>query len=123
MARILVVEDDEDLSERLKDWLLFEKHIVETVFSGPEAVEHLQFGQYDIIVLDWHLPGMDGPDVCKQYRASGGATPILMLTGRDGAAAKVAGLEAGANDFLAKPFHLKDLSARLAKLLSATPAP
>ena len=122
MARILVVEDDADLSERLKDWLVFEKHIVETVFSGPEALEHLQFCQYDVVVLDWHLPGMDGPDVCKNYRLSGGLTPILMLTGRDGAAAKVAGLEAGASDFLAKPFHLKDLSARLTRLLTATPA-
>jgi DNA-binding response OmpR family regulator len=117
MARILVVEDDEDLSERLKDWLVFQKHIVETAHDGNEALEQMEFGQWDVIVLDWHLPGMDGPDVCKLYRSKGGGTPILMLTGRDGSAAKVAGLQAGANDFLPKPFHLKELSERLNTLL------
>jgi DNA-binding response OmpR family regulator len=117
MAKILVVEDDPDLSERLKDWLTFQKHDVELVYTGPEALENLQFGEFDIAVLDWTLPGMDGPDVCKEYRKAGGTKPILMLTGHDSAEAKATGLAAGANDFLIKPFHLKELSARLETLL------
>ncbi len=119
MARILVVEDDYDLSDRLKTWLEFEKHIVEAAFTGPEALEHMQFGEYDLVILDWQLPGMDGPDVCKEYRKSGGKSPVLMLTGRDGSAAKQTGLAAGATDFLQKPFDLKSLSARINTLVAA----
>lgn len=117
MPRILLAEDDTFLSEQIRQWLEFEKFLVDAVFTGPEAVEHLQFESYDVIVLDGHLPGMDGLDICKQYRSGGGTTPILMLSGRDTAKDKQAGLDAGANDYLLKPFHLKELSSRLKKLI------
>lgn len=117
MARILIAEDDTFLSDQIRQWLEFEKFIVDAVYTGPEAVEHLQFEEYDVVVLDGNLPGMDGLDVCKTFRANGGLTPILMLSGRDQAKDKKAGYDAGANDYLLKPFHLKELSTRLKKLM------
>ncbi len=117
MAKILLVEDDHCLSETVSQWLLFENHIVETAFTGPEAAEQLRFDTFDIIVMDWHIPEITGLEVCKQYRTNGGTTPILMLSGSDTSAERNEGLRAGANDYLKKPFHLKELSSRLAKLL------
>lgn len=119
MAKILLVEDDPCLSETVSQWLQFEKHMVETAFTGPEAVEQLRFETFDIIVMDWHIPEMTGIEVTKQYRSGGGTTPILMLSGNDTSAERQEGLKAGANDYLKKPFHLKELSVRLQKLLTA----
>jgi two-component system, OmpR family, manganese sensing response regulator len=119
MARILLVEDDFDLNDRLKTWLEFEKYIVESAFTGTDALEQMQFGEFDIIILDWHLPEKDGPDVCKEYRDGGGKAPVLMLTGNDDASARATGLAAGATDFLCKPFDLKALSARIKSLVPA----
>ncbi|HEY9719603.1 MAG TPA: response regulator [Trichormus sp.] len=119
MAKILLVEDDPCLSETVSQWLQFEKHMVETAFTGPEAVEQLRFGTFDIVVLDWHIPEINGLDVCRQYRSAGGKTPILMLSGNDTSAERQEGLRAGADDYLKKPFHLKELSVRLQKLLTA----
>jgi OmpR-family two-component system manganese-sensing response regulator len=117
MAKILLVEDDACLSETVSQWLTFEKHIVETAHTGGEAVEQLNYDTFDIIVLDWHLPELTGLEVCKQFRQKGGTTPILMLSGNDTSAERQQGLNAGANDYLKKPFHLKELSLRLKKLL------
>lgn len=122
MAKILLVEDDPCLSETVAQWLTFEKHMVETAFTGPEAVEQLNFETFDIIVMDWHIPEMTGIEVTKQYRTKGGTTPILMLSGNDTTAERQEGLRAGANDYLKKPFHLKELSQRLQKLLNETKA-
>lgn len=117
MAKILVVEDDTSLLSDVSDWLEFEKHTVESVSDGKEAEERLRFYQYDLVVLDWELPGAHGVDICQRYRAGGGSTPILMLTGKSEIADKEQGLDAGADDYLTKPFHLKELSARVRALL------
>lgn len=117
MAKILVVEDDVDLSCKVNDWLSFEQHLVEVVYDGQEAHDRLRVYSYEVVVLDWDLPKMTGLEVCKQYRNQGGHTPILMLTGKDAIAEKEAGLDAGADDYLTKPFHLKELSARIRALL------
>lgn len=117
MAKILVVEDDVDLSCKVNDWLSFEQHLVEVVYDGREAYDRLRVYCYEVVVLDWDLPKMTGLEVCKQYRDQGGHTPILMLTGKDAIAEKEAGLDAGADDYLTKPFHLKELSARIRALL------
>lgn len=122
MANILLVEDDTDLSETLQDWLGYQQHQVEAVYNGPEALEQMRFGAFDIVVLDWQLPGMDGIDVLKHYRAEGGAMKVLMLTGRTEAKEIKLLLEAGATDYMAKPFNLKDLSARIEKILSGATA-
>ncbi len=123
MPKVLLVEDDVNLSDTVKEWLLYEQFDVETAHSGPEAMEQLEFSTFDLVILDWHLPGMDGIDICKNYRAAGGTTPIIMLTGMDNAEERQAGLRAGANDYLKKPFKLKELSQRLKSLLEAHSAP
>ncbi|HEY9734428.1 MAG TPA: response regulator transcription factor [Drouetiella sp.] len=119
MARVLLVEDDESLSETVKQWLLFEKHAVETAATGYDAIEQLRFGEFDIVLMDWQLPEMTGIEICKQYRAGGGKTPIMMLSGNDSAAERQMGLDSGANDYMRKPFKLKDLSERMNKLINA----
>lgn len=118
MANILLVEDDTDLSETLQDWLLFQQHVVEAVYTGTEALEQMRFSTYDIVVLDWQLPGMNGIDVLKTYRAEGGKMPVLMLTGRTEAKEIKALMDAGATDYMAKPFNLKELSARVEQIVT-----
>lgn len=121
MSRILLVEDDQDLAQRIIKWLQAERHSVEHVANGREALEYLEGRQYDIIILDWQLPEVPGLDVCKQFRATGGTTPVLMLTGKADITDKESGLDAGADDYLTKPFHPRELSARL-RALSRRPA-
>ena len=120
MSSILLVEDDTDLSETLQDWLIFQQHNVEAVYTGTEALEQMRFGTYDIVVLDWQLPGMNGIDVLKVYRSEGGKTPVLMLTGRTEAKEIQALMDAGATDYMAKPFNLKELSARVDQIMAKT---
>ena len=113
MARVLIVDDDEELAERLNLWLTHEEHYCETVYNGAEAFNLLKSKEYELVILDWDLPGMKGIDVCKNFRESGGSTPILMLTGHTNMSDKEMGFDAGADDYLTKPFHLKELSARV----------
>lgn len=120
MAKILIVEDDADLSGRVNEWLTFEKHSVEQSFDGNDADEKLRFYKYELVVLDLNLPGMSGLAVCRNFRASGGATPILILTGKDAVQEKEEGLDSGADDYLTKPFHMRELSARVRALLRRT---
>jgi OmpR-family two-component system manganese-sensing response regulator len=123
MARILLVEDDPCLSETVSQWLSYQQHSVETATTGLEAVEQLRFDTFDIIILDWHIPELSGIEVCKQFRSTGGTTPILMLSGNDSASERQTGLHAGATDYLKKPFQLKELTNRMQKLLPNPPAP
>jgi len=122
MAKILIVEDDKQLSGLLVDWLTGEGHVPDPVYNGRDGLERLKFYRYDVVVLDWELPGLSGPDLCRQYRAEGGQTPILMLTGKKELEEKETGLDSGADDYLTKPFHMKELSARLRALLRRAPA-
>jgi len=117
MANLLLVEDDENLRETMQDWLIFERHTVSIAISGPEALEQLSMHDFDLIILDWYLPDIDGIDVLKSYRAAGGKTPVLLLTGQDSASARQAGLQAGADNFLSKPFRLQQLSEEMTSTL------
>ncbi len=117
---MLVVEDDENLRETVQDWLIFEKHTVEIAMTGPEALEQLSISQFDLIVLDWFLPDIDGIDVLKKYRAMGGVTPVLMFSGRDSDEARQASIAAGATKFLKKPFRLQELSATIKETLEGS---
>ena len=118
MAKVLVVEDDKETSALVQDWLsTMEHHTVETLGDGEHAMSALKMHQYDVIVLDWQLPGASGPDICRHYRQAGGSTPILMLTARDTVDDKEKGFDTGVDDYLTKPFHLKELSARIRALL------
>jgi DNA-binding response OmpR family regulator len=120
MSKILIVEDEEDLAAQVRDWLVREHHTVKHVANGSDAVDQLAVSKYDVIILDWLLPGMDGIQVCKKYRSMGGKTPILMLTAKSTIEDKETGLDSGADDYLSKPFHLKELSARIRALIRRT---
>lgn len=117
MAKILIVEDEPDLAEPVRAYLTHEHHLVEVVADGNEALERLRFYKYDLIVMDWMLPGMHGVEVCKHFRASGGTTPILMLTSRKQVNDKITGLDSGADDYLTKPFDVQEIAARVRALL------
>lgn len=117
MAKILIVEDNSELLDNVREWLTGEQHIVDCCGDGVEALAYLSTYEYDAIVLDWTLPKMSGLEVCKQYRGQGGTTPILMLTGRRTVDDKESGLDAGADDYLTKPFEVRELSARLRALM------
>ena len=117
MARILIAEDYDDLREMIKDLLTQESHFVMDAPNGRVAQDMLNQDSFDLIILDWELPHVYGIDICKQFRSRGGKTPILMLTGKKDISDKEEGFDAGADDYLTKPFHPKELSARVKALL------
>lgn len=118
MPKILVIEDDEMMAAAIEDSLTMQNHTVETLMSGEEGLDRLRFYEYDLIICDWGLPGeVSGIDICKTFRSRGGKTPVLMLTGKSSIDEKECGLDAGADDYLTKPFHIKELTARVRALL------
>lgn len=121
MSKILIIEDDVKLSETLLEWLELQSHTPEAIHDGLAAYERLSLCKYDVIIADWNLPGMSGVELVRRFRADGGKTPILMLTGRGELAEKTAGLDAGADDYLSKPFHMTELGARVRALLRRSP--
>lgn len=117
MAKILLVEDDQDLVSRLKDWFTAEKHMLETAANGEDGLQLLTNFEYDIVLLDWTLPGVSGLDVCKRYRSNGGTTFVIFLTGKGDIASKEQALDCGADDYLVKPFDTRELSARIRSVM------
>ena len=117
MAKILLVDDDKDLLESVAEWLRAESHVLELCHSGEEALEFIEFSDFDAIILDWNMPGISGLDVCRSLRMKGVHTPIMFLTGRNDLAHKEFGLDSGADDYVTKPFDLREVSARLRALL------
>jgi two-component system, OmpR family, response regulator MprA len=115
--RVLVVDDEPPVREALERALRLEGYEVELAAGGAEALHRLAFGAPDAVVLDVLMPGVDGLDVCRRLRRDGNRAPVLMLTARDGVSDRVSGLDAGADDYLAKPFALEELLARLRALL------
>jgi DNA-binding response OmpR family regulator len=111
--RILLVEDDRSISHFLLKGLREERHIVDLVEDGVEAEERAYADDYDVIILDLMLPGMNGVDVCRRLRAHAVDTPILMLTARGETQDRITGLDAGADDYLTKPFEFDELLARI----------
>jgi len=122
MARILVVEDEKDLSKLIADWLRRDHHLVEQAFDGKSALGQMKSSSFDVIVLDWMLPEMEGTEVCRKYRQAGGNAAIIMLTARQSLDDKAEGFEAGADDYLTKPFQLKELAMRVKALLRRSSA-
>jgi two-component system response regulator MprA len=118
-ARILVVDDERALRDSLRRALLLEGYDVELAANGAEALERLgsHEAQPDAIVLDVLMPGLDGLEVARRLRRAGNTTPILMLTARSEVEDRVAGLDAGADDYVLKPFALEELFARMRALL------
>ena len=117
---VLVVEDDAAVLESLVRALGQDGYAVDTASNGHLALSAVAAKEPDVVVLDVGLPGIDGLAVCRRYRADGRRTPVLMLTARDAISDRVAGLEAGADDYLVKPFALAELLARLRALLRRT---
>jgi two-component system OmpR family response regulator len=115
--RILVVEDDTNLNRQLKDALTEAGYAVDVAFDGEEGHYLGETEPYDAIVLDIGLPQMDGISVLEAWRREGRTTPVLLLTARDRWSDKVQGIDAGADDYVAKPFHMEEVLARLRALV------
>ena len=115
--RVLVAEDDVGLRNVLARGLRENNYVVDAVADGEEALRFLRSYDYELAVLDWRMPGMSGLDVLRWIRSRQRPTPVLMLTARDAYADRVTGLDAGADDYLVKPFALAELRARLRALL------
>lgn len=111
--RILLAEDEKALSKALVTILQRNNYSVDAVYDGQSALDYLENGNYDIVILDIMMPKIDGLTVLKTVRKKGNLTPILLLTAKSEVDDKVEGLDAGANDYLAKPFHAKELLARI----------
>jgi two-component system, OmpR family, alkaline phosphatase synthesis response regulator PhoP len=116
-ARLLIVEDEPAIALALEDDLTLEGYDVTVVHDGLEGLKRAREGRFDAILLDVMLPGKDGFEVCRELRRAHVRTPILMLTARAHEAEKVLGLEAGADDYVTKPFGVRELRARIAALL------
>lgn len=114
--RILVVEDEQKISAYVKRGLEEQGFAVDAVYTGLEALDWAEAAPYDLVILDILLPKMDGLSVCEELRKRGDRVPILMLTARDAIDDRVAGLDSGADDYLVKPFALKELLARVRAL-------
>lgn len=117
MTKILIVDDDVELSDVVACWLQGERYVVEQVGTCAQALSFLKTYSYDVILLDWELPDGEGIDLCRNLPERNRQTPVLFLTGRGTADSVARGLDCGAEDYLTKPFELKELSARIRVLL------
>ena len=112
--RLLIIEDNQDIAANLVDYMKARGHVVDMAADGLGGIHLALVNEYDAIVLDIMLPGMDGLTLCRKLRTEGGReTPILILTARDSLDDKLLGLEAGADDYVVKPFALREVEARL----------
>ncbi len=121
--KVILVEDEPDLGTAIKRTLNQEKYVVDWVLDGTEAWHYLesQWTQYTLAIFDWLLPGLSGLELCKRLRTRNNPLPVLMLTAKDRMEDKVAGLDAGADDYLVKPFGMVELLARLRALQRRSP--
>jgi two-component system copper resistance phosphate regulon response regulator CusR len=120
--RVLIVEDEPAVADLLDRALREAAWAPDVAGTGAAALEALAINDYDLVVLDVGLPDMSGFDVCRQWRRRGGRTPVLMLTARQGLGDRVTGLDAGADDYLGKPFAIEELLARLRALARRPPS-
>jgi len=111
--RLLVIEDEPGIARFLKQGLEEEAYAVDVAGSGPEGLAQAQAQPYDLLLVDWMLPGLTGLEVCRQLRASRNHTPLIFLTAKDTVADTIVGLQAGANDYIKKPFHFEELLERI----------
>ncbi|MBD2439734.1 two-component system response regulator RppA [Nostoc sp. FACHB-110] len=115
--RILLVDDEVELTDPLSRVLTREGYTVDAVYDGTNGSELAATSSYDLLILDWMLPGKTGLEICQQLRQQGKSTPVLFLTAKDTLDDRVEGLDAGADDYLVKPFELRELLARVRALL------
>ncbi|HEY9788553.1 MAG TPA: response regulator transcription factor [Candidatus Obscuribacterales bacterium] len=118
---VLIIEDDTSISQIVATWLNGDYYDTTCVTTAEEGLEALANNRFDLIILDWMLPGSSGISFCKEYRERGGTLPILMLTGKSKQEEITSGLDTGCDDYLTKPFELRELSARVRALLRRPP--
>lgn len=117
MSKILLVEDDVELCSYLEQWLRQESLDFESAQTGEAALQLLSRHKFDLIVLDWDLPDLPGIEICRRYRADGGNAAVIFLTGRGAIDSKESGFDSGADDYMVKPFDVRELGARIRSLL------
>jgi DNA-binding response OmpR family regulator len=117
MYKILIIEDDPDLNRNIKETFIEEQMIVETAFDGIIAEKLLKKSVFDCIILDINLPGKNGYELCNEFRQYNKSTPVIMLTAFDELEDKIQGFNSGADDYLTKPFYMKELILRVQALL------
>ncbi|KKR05721.1 MAG: Two component transcriptional regulator, winged helix family [candidate division WS6 bacterium GW2011_GWF2_39_15] len=115
--RILIVEDDLTISKNLRTFLERSSYVVDVARHGNEGLERALNEEYDLVILDWMLPGKNGIEICHEIRKSGKTVPVIMLTAKSQVEDKVEGLDVGADDYLTKPFEMSELLARVRALL------
>lgn len=121
MAKVLIVDDDKDTRELVRDILLQERHGVDCCSSADEAWDFIKTYNYDVLIFDWEMPGMTGPELLQKYRQSGGATPVIMLTARTSSPDKVKGFDSGADRYLTKPIDHLELNGFIRAVLRRAP--
>lgn len=119
--RILLVDDEEELAQPLKRILTNQGYVVDSANSGDRGWELAQTSDYDLLILDWMMPEKSGVEICSELRQKGDRTPVLILTAKDTLDDRVMGLDSGADDYLVKPFELRELLARVRALLRRSP--
>jgi DNA-binding response OmpR family regulator len=117
MAKILIVEDDEGMSDILRQCLSRLNHTVEQVYDGNTASDYLRTYKYDLMVVDWNLPGLSGPELCKLCKRDHANTSVIMLTAKSAIRDKLDGYNAGADEYMTKPFEVEEFTARVRALL------
>jgi DNA-binding response OmpR family regulator len=117
MAKILLLDDDRDLTEVISAWLASENHTLEIVHDGRDGMDRLRVSDFDLVLLDWNLPGLSGLEILRYLRGEGNNTPVIMLSVNRTIDEKITGLDIGADDYLPKPFNMKELSARIRSAL------
>lgn len=118
VVKVLLVEDDVAMSDLVCDELSLHGFSVDQAVDGRCALEFLEIASYELLILDFLLPDIDGAEICSRYRRSGGVSPVLFLTGRTGIEHKILGYDSGADDYLTKPFDIRELLLRVKALLS-----
>ena len=117
LARVLVVDDEINLAEGIRENLEFEGYETDVAYDGAEGLDKLRNQQFDLVLLDVMMPKLNGVEVCEKIRADGIQTPVMFLTVRNDPDDRVRGFEAGGDDYLAKPFHLQELLLRVAAII------
>jgi len=115
--RILVVEDERDLNRVISKRLIKEGYSVDSCFDGQEALDYIDAGEFDVILMDIMMPELNGLEVLKTIRSKGNSTPVILLTAKDSISDRVAGLDAGADDYIIKPFAFEELLARIRAMM------
>ena len=119
-SNILIVEDEAKLAQFIKLELEYEGYQVTTAQDGLSGLAHARETNFDLILLDWMLPGISGPEICRRLRSTGDQVPIILLTAKDEVSDRVAGLDSGADDYIVKPFSIEELLARVRANLRRT---